>query len=293
MIPDHYCSNIAQLTGEPLHGSASFATTWLILEYSGEWRAKATNDNDLPASVQCWLADQAAKWANSRVLFVKQARQTADKNLYVATTTEKQSRLCHTQFESFEQLVNIDSEQLAEPTEQTLFLVCTNGKRDQCCAKFGLPVYGSMAAFSAESQNTTTWQSTHLGGHRYAATMAVLPAGIYYGYLAPHNSAEVVEATKRGEIALPYYRGRTFYDGVTNAADYFLRQHTQQLAWDWFRLLNTTHDETATQVRFVGKDKRIHRVELVAEKSEPVLVSCSPTKAKPQPRYRLLSCTNG
>ncbi len=36
-----YCSLLSTEAGEPLAGTASQATTWLLLEYSGVWGAKA------------------------------------------------------------------------------------------------------------------------------------------------------------------------------------------------------------------------------------------------------------
>lgn len=62
--------------------------------------------------------------------------------------------------------------------EQPLFIACTNGQRDPCCAKYGMPAYKALAQHAGE----LAWQSTHLGGCRFAGNMACFPHGIYYGH---------------------------------------------------------------------------------------------------------------
>ena len=62
-------------------------------------------------------------------------------------------------------------------SDARLYLVCTNGNRDKCCAKFGQPVYEQVARDVGES----AWQTTHIGGHRFAATIMLLPTGDMFG----------------------------------------------------------------------------------------------------------------
>ena len=51
------------------------------------------------------------------------------------------------------------------------------------------------------------WECSHLGGDRFAANVLVLPHGFYYGQV-PGDGAELVAAHERGEVALPWLRGR-------------------------------------------------------------------------------------
>jgi hypothetical protein len=56
-----------------------------------------------------------------------------------------------------------------------MLLVCTNGRRDVCCALWGQRFYAAAAALLPN-----VWQTTHLGGHRFAATAVSLPAAEYF-----------------------------------------------------------------------------------------------------------------
>ena len=88
---------------------------------------------------------------------------------------------------------------------QRLALVCTNGKRDQCCALRGRPV----AAAIADATDWDTWECSHLGGHRFAATMMLLPTGDMFGWLDPESALEVMKRFDLGQLMLSHYRGRS------------------------------------------------------------------------------------
>ncbi|MGB1254090.1 MAG: sucrase ferredoxin, partial [Candidatus Promineifilaceae bacterium] len=180
-----FCTQVSLNNESPLYGTASHANVWIMLEYSGRWAARALGDNELPDSVNTWLNEQAASIPNSRVLFIKQDSYQKQDTLYIARTEQDEQTLYRVRFESFEDLVGLDvagvlsGEISAEIVNDPIVLVCTNGKRDQCCAKFGLPTYQALA----QKIGAQAWQVTHLGGHRYASAIAVFPAGIYYGYI--------------------------------------------------------------------------------------------------------------
>ncbi len=59
-----------------------------------------------------------------------------------------------------------------EPMTSPLLLVCAHGRRDACCAKLGTPVYESL---SPHVDPGLLWQSSHHGGHRFAANVLVAP----------------------------------------------------------------------------------------------------------------------
>ena len=49
--------------------------------------------------------------------------------------------------------------------DDPVFLVCTHAKRSACCARFGAPLAQALAA----RQPRQVWETTHVGGHRFAA----------------------------------------------------------------------------------------------------------------------------
>ena len=55
-------------------------------------------------------------------------------------------------------------------------LVCTNARRDQCCALLGRPLVATFVD-KPPTPDTQIWETSHLGGHRFAPTFVDLPSG--------------------------------------------------------------------------------------------------------------------
>jgi hypothetical protein len=90
-----------------------------------------------------------------------------------------------------------------QPVTEPLYLVCAHGRRDVCCARFGAPLARALGPRSPR-----VWETTHVGGHRYAANLVILPHGLYYGPVDETAAGAAVDAYQRGEIAPGRYRGR-------------------------------------------------------------------------------------
>nr|WP_275940907.1 sucrase ferredoxin [Nocardioides zeae] len=108
----------------------------------------------------------------------------------------------------------------AAPYEGPLWLVCTNGRRDVCCAELGRPV----AAALAERWPEATWETTHLGGHRFSATLLALPAGVALGRLDPVTALAACAELAEGRIPLDVARGRVGVPATVQAAELVLRR---------------------------------------------------------------------
>ena len=99
-----------------------------------------------------------------------------------------------------------------------------------------------------------------------------------------------MEAARHNRVALEHYRGRTCYDEVVQAAEYYLRQITGVLELDAFRL--QTAQASATQgwlVRFFSTvSGQEHHMWVTVEKTGvEIYPSCRPEKLAPVLRYRL------
>ena len=70
------------------------------------------------------------------------------------------------------------------------------------------------------------WQSSHLGGHRFAPNLVVLPAGIQLGRIPGGRAREVAAAVREGRIPLDLYRGRVLYPPHVQAAEIAVRTST-------------------------------------------------------------------
>lgn len=303
-MSDKFCTVETHTAGETIFGTATAETSvWFLLEYNDPWRSKIELDNDLPQPVQAWFNALLADMPHGRLLFIKQekATQGAESSLtrrfYVAVTTPQRQTLHAFDIETYAELLWLDVPAILtddetyaayRQTDETLFLVCTHGKRDKCCAKFGRPVYEALAKLAPAQ----TWACSHLGGHRYSAVTAVLPAGIYYGLLSPAVLPAWHTALQQGQIFPAHFRGRTCYTPAVQAAEYYLRRELRD--WHMNSLVCDTAEERAhgrVVAQFAHRDGARHTVTLMMRLSEPVLASCTTGKMKPRPLFELVSIT--
>ncbi len=110
----------------------------------------------------------------------------------------------------------------AQLSPEPLYLVCTNGRRDPCCAANGPAVFRSLSRIPG----LNVWQTSHVGGHRFAANLVYLPDGLFFGRLDPLSADGAVTGLQRGELDLDHFRGRACYAEPVQAAEYYLRRQT-------------------------------------------------------------------
>ena len=303
-MTDPFCTLETIAAQEAIFGTAvSEVTIWFILEYTDPWSPEIELENNLPAPVQTWFRAQLAEIPHSRLQFIKRADVTATaspiRHFYVAVTTPHRQTLHAFTIETYAELLWLDLPGIVADAENyaayrqedtPLFLVCTHGKRDKCCAKFGRPVYEALSAVAPEQ----TWESSHLGGHRYAAVTAVLPFGLYYGLLAPTAVSQLVAATQRHEIFPQHFRGCTHYPPPVQAADYFLRQKLADWRYDQFVAVGQEMlNEEQVRVQFQEKTTAVVHTVTLDLSFSPVMAGCSPPKQKQRPHYHLVDIASG
>jgi hypothetical protein len=242
--------------GEPLFATASRVDVWLLLEHNAAWGAKALPESSLPDNLKTFLNHNLESIPNSRFQFIKQSGVMAgNPRFYVVRSSPENSAIYEFRL-SLDELLKLDISAILAGSSQfqsnlytaPLFLICTNAKRDLSCARYGLPLYQAMSAHAGQS----VWQTTHLGGHRFAGTMAVLPEGLYYGRVAPDDAENLVIEHQAGRIYLDHFRGHSIYESPAQAAEYFLREHTGNLNINDLRLLNLeANGENRWAVQFV------------------------------------------
>ena len=52
------------------------------------------------------------------------------------------------------------------------------------------------------------FQATHVGGHRFAANLVILPHGLYHGPVGITGAAVAISTHRRGAVTPERYRGR-------------------------------------------------------------------------------------
>ncbi len=105
---------------------------------------------------------------------------------FIGITDPQAPKLYEYQIGEYADLLEIDLSFLAagkpgDPAhlrEEPLYLACNNGKRDLCCAKFGMEVFKAMTEVSLRMH---VWQSSHIGGHNKAPVTLFFPHGLNYG----------------------------------------------------------------------------------------------------------------
>ncbi len=288
MSEDVYCSENSAALGERLYGTAVYTQIWFLLEYRPAWAARATEnqDNDLPPLVQDWLREQVAGVENGRLQFIKQSKRSGNLAFFVAIMTGDAPRLYEFSLTDYEDLLTLDMAALlaengryaAHRRIEPLYFICTHGKRDRCCAKFGLVFYNLLANVVGDQ----AWQVSHLGGHRFAVTALTLPDGVIYGRLQLADIPQLVAAQRNGNLLLDRLRGQTRYDPLLQTADYFLRQQTGVLGVDAFRLVDG--GETAVhqwQFTFADRQQQTHTIAFAQQpNSLTVLDGCGKDKYK-------------
>jgi hypothetical protein len=105
-----------------------------------------------------------------------------------------------------------------------VLLVCTNGRRDVCCALRGRPV----ALEAAGLAPGRVWESSHTGGHRFAPTAVLLPHGVALARLDGARCADVLAAADEGRLPAwalgpRHDRGRSGLSGPGQAAESHVR----------------------------------------------------------------------
>lgn len=292
-----HCSHTSREADEQLFGTASTATTWLLLEYDGRWGRKAYEQSDLPAPVKDWLAHQEKTLPGARVQVIRQNPRLAPDGIafYVALAREIDPLLVEFSLKRYDDLLALDLAAIGTETDpyralrrdEPLFLVCTHGKRDLCCALRGLPVYAEVT----ELAGARVWQTSHVGGHRFAANLLAFPHGIAYGRVESLHVAEIVETTRRGEVVLETMRGRACYNDHVQAAEFFVRSATGLRAVDALRLVET--DQIAPdqwRVRFEHRHEgTLYTLDIAAEESDfKVFKSCGDAEPETVTQHRLL-----
>ena len=290
--PDFYCADWSLAIDEPMAGTAVFSKVWLFLEYNQPWTAKATNDNNLPQTVQAWLAEQE-RLLNGRLQFIKQPRgERPSLVFFVACFADTDSRVYRFDLADYEDLLGLDllaivageSRYQAHLTAEKALLVCTNGRRDVCCALHGVALLQALAAEGV----TSLWETTHLGGHRFAPTLLTLPDGVNYGRIHPSNIPQLLTHLQSRTLWLENLRGRVCYEPVVQVAEQYLRQKTADYHLDTYRHI-ATHIlvEDVWQVQFQAANGQCHTITIESALPLTTYPSSGQLTAKTVPQFRL------
>jgi hypothetical protein len=272
------CSSLSRAFHEEQAATASRYRFWLMVEQPGPWGHDALLESRFPVELGARLRELEGRLGLRTLLIKRRDRPDPEqRRCFAAFTGSKERRLVTFDVSEPARLLDLDipslvrsrfrglGEELTEP----LFLVCTHGKHDACCARHGAPLYRALAG----SRDGGVWEATHVGGDRFAGNVVCFPHGMYFGRVVPAEGRAVADAYARGEVLLDLYRGRSAYSPPIQAAEHFLRRETGLLGVDSLVLAGHRTDGTGHAVEFRVDEAR-YTVEVEAGASHARPLTC-------------------
>jgi hypothetical protein len=288
-----FCASVSSANDEPLAATASRIDHWILIEYRGAWSRDVLGDSLFSPELKAHLREQLAALDHARLLFVKkpERRAQAGRHVFFGTSMPGRERLLELEVEHQSDLVAFDfaaalatGNPAAAVLEGPLYVVCTHGKRDRCCARHGRPLY---EALCNESDARRVWQSTHVGGDRYAGNVVALPRGLYYGRVEPADVPALVAAELAGNVHLDRYRGRSAYPFPVQAAEHEIRRSEGLAGIDDLAFVGVDAAAGTWRVRFRAPDSIVHEVEVAAVRAdEPTYLTCDAAEPRRALRYQ-------
>jgi hypothetical protein len=219
------CSSISLAGGEQVHATASRFRRWLLLEQPGPWGHDALLESGLRSDVGRALREIGDRLGIRVLLIKRRERPAGHRRCYVGYTGARERRVRSIDLDEPADLLSLDLEALAErrfegvgtEVDEPVFLVCTHGKHDQCCARYGAPLFRTLEHLGS------AWECTHIGGDRFAGNLVCLPHGLYFGRVPPAQAPRIAAAYAEGRIELEHYRGRSAFSPPVQAAEQELR----------------------------------------------------------------------
>jgi len=226
------CSTASAEAGEATIGSATTGAAWVCLEQPGAWGPKAFTSSHLDPAIGRAFED-AATAANVRPQLIRAPGRhpdsgTGHRQVLIASTRPDDSWLLGGTIDDPKRILDLDFDALAAgdrprwpelaEVSTPILLVCTHARRDVCCATLGRRVADGVArAFPGR-----VWEASHLSGHRFAATTALLPSGHMHGRVL--DGAVVLAAADRGELLSTGWRGRSAWSQAGQVAESVIRE---------------------------------------------------------------------
>jgi hypothetical protein len=290
------CATLSRALTEPLYGTASRVRGWVLLEQPGPWGREAVTESRLDRDLARTL-DRKAADAHLRLLLIRRAGRGTGRPhaCFVAHTSRAGRWLERRQLDDPAELLELDMAKVVagerpgfgEAATDPVYLVCTNGRHDRCCATYGRPAALTLAA----SHGELVWESSHVGGDRFAGNLVCLPGGHYFGRVGPDEAELVVGLHRKGVIDLDHYRGCCVDPPVVQAAEWFARARTGLRGVGDLDLAGRERlDGDLHEVRFRRPGGPVVAVRLrAARTAEPRLLTCHSTRPEPPLTFDLLA----
>lgn len=281
------CSAASEDRAESMAGTASTVRSFLLVEHPGPWGVDALRDARLPDGIGPELRARAAA-TRTKVLLIRRpsgASKVAEGvRVFAAYTHHSEPWLETTVLDDLHGVHDLELEALAAgrslgltPHTEPVLAVCTHGRHDTCCAERGRPVAAGLAQAFPEQ----TWETSHIGGDRFAANLLVLPHGLYFGRLEADTARGVARLLAAGELDLDHLRGRSGLGTPLQAAEAALRRYTDERRLDAVRFVSRKVAEGRTEAVFDIVGRRYAVSVTTTRGSDLQKLTCSALRENP------------
>jgi Sucrase/ferredoxin-like len=296
------CATLSRALEEPLHGTASVVRGWVLLEQPGPWGVEAVTESRLDRDLARALHRKAAA-AGLRLLLIRRPGRggPGDRQpsaCFVAHTSRRDRWLERRRLDDPAELLELDMAQVVaggrpgfgEEATEPVYLACTNGRHDRCCATYGRPLALALRA----SHGDLVWESSHVGGDRFAGNLVCLPDGHYFGRVGPGDAERVVGLHRKGTLDLDHWRGCCVDPPVVQAAEWFARRRAGLAGVDDLVLDGRDRLEggvDAVRFRRAGGG-RLRVVVRVTRDADPRPLTCHSVRPEPPLSFTLLELSS-
>jgi len=243
------CTQASVRSKEGLLGSAPANTDyWLLIESRAPFAPKVVKKSPLADTLRPLTERLITSIPTARVQFIRRPetkKGNGPLHAFVADSRGRTARLFARQFETYEELFDIEWNHAQHDRGPNGFsectvpivLICTHGKRDACCALYGRSFLKGLS----DNNREYVWEASHIGGHRFAATCVTLPFGHYFGRLKPSDANLLVEATLQGRLYdTEHFRGSASLPQAAQIVEGKLREKHQTLDIEAVQYLGET-----------------------------------------------------
>jgi|GEM_PF-4456913 len=217
-----FCSELARRANEPMIGTAPRHDAQIVLSVpKSQWLAKLS---DMDGAVK--MLSDLVSISKGQLMLSLRHDPASEGTLWIFP---HRIQLNNVHLQDYPRIVaevmngQIDYPHKSMTTEQVI-MVCTHGKRDTACAKFGGDAVRALKALAPS--NIDVWEVSHLGGHRFAGTAIVQPSNQVYGWISDENASDLLNAIQEKRILSHYYRGNAHYPPPLQVAE----------KWGWDQL---------------------------------------------------------
>ena len=233
MSTSYACAESSAQRDEPMFATGSHVRGWLLIEVRGAWGEDAIHASALAEHVpRHWKDDLKRRHIRAVCIRSDLRAEASSVRLFACSARRPGTGASPLWSRHVDSLADVAAavEKLRaddppatewEHVQESLILVCTNGRHDQCCANLGRPL---VRALRDSQWADRVWECSHIGGDRFAANLVLLPDSLYFGRVDPAAAPELLGALDEGRIDLSMFRGRTSFSLAEQAVEHFVRR---------------------------------------------------------------------